>query len=132
MLDVTGPHWQHLTVNHGEQALKDYNFDKPRELRKLFIAQKDVSGIYAYYLAGKCLYVGKSINFQDRIYNHFLTSCNLTEPGRYREFFSKNCGTMDLYILPLGMKNREGEFLRTVVEKILEVHLKPEMESIKL
>lgn len=98
----------------------------------MFKEQRRVPGIYAYFLDKRCLYIGKSKNLQERIYQHFLESCMLWGHLRYQEFFSKNCGNLDLFILPLGEMNRNGEFLRTIVEKVLEVEYDPELQSIKL
>ena len=132
ILNVKSDNWKQLSVWHGEDSLQHYSFKKYQELRTLFSDQKNVAGIYAYFIEGRCLYIGKSKDLQERIYQHFLESCKVWGHVRYQEFFSSNCGILDLFVLPLGNKDRSGEFMRTIVERILEAHYNPKLESIKL
>lgn len=132
ILDIKSENWKKLSIWHGEKSLQHYNFKKYQELRTLFTDQKNIAGIYAYFMENSCLYIGKSKNLQERIYQHFLESCKVWGHIRYQEFFSSKCEIVDLFVLKLGDRDRNGEFLRTIVEKILEAHYNPELASIKL
>ena len=132
LLKIEQPTWELLEVFHGEGCFQHYRVNKYPLLRKVYNAKKDVAGIYAYFQESRCIYIGVTKDLRERIYQHLLESCNVWGNKRYKETFVKYPGNLKLYFLPLGDQTKHGDYLRSIVEKILQVKHNPEHESIKL
>ncbi|WP_158674121.1 GIY-YIG nuclease family protein [Pedobacter sp. KBW01] len=129
-----GP-WKSLTICHGEECFEHYGVTTYQQIRRKFESVKNLAGVYAYFIKNQkteCIYIGVSKNLSERIYQHLLESCNAWGHPRYKEAFKNYRGEVDFYYLPLGDQSKDCDYLRSIVEKILQVKYKPILHSIKL
>ena len=68
---------------------------------------KDMSGLYAFWLRGRCLYVGKSIDISRRMYQHRMTEHN----PKLERYFSAFAQEIEVSYISL-MDKSETEILR--------------------
>lgn len=132
MLKIAEPVWNLTRIYHGAECKNHYQVSDLPGIRVHFNHLRKMAGLYAYFVNGRCIYIGISKDLRERTYQHLLESCNQWGHPRYRAAFMKYPGLIDFYYLPLGDQNREGDYLRTIVEKVLQVYYEPELKSIKI
>ena len=133
MLEIAEPIWKFTRICHGVGCLDHYQVkDYPAIRAKFNDDLNKMAGLYAYYMENKCIYIGVSKDLRERIYQHLLESCDIWGHSRYRKALTKYPGLIDVYFLPLGDQSREGDYLRSIVEKVLQIYHKPELKSIKI
>jgi hypothetical protein len=132
LLDVNSAPWQHHSIYHGADSLNHHRCSTHREVSRSIIKEKNQGGIYAYFFGNQCLYIGVSKCLQERTHQHLLESCGVWGHHRYKNFFMLYPGKIDLYILRIGDQGREGIYLRSIIEKVLQIHYDPELKSIKI
>jgi hypothetical protein len=129
ILDIKPPVWEKHSIFHGGGCLVSYNKKTHLEVAKDFIAKRNSAGIYAYFKDSECLYIGKAKCLQSRIHVHLLESESIWGAKKWQDFFSKNCGHLDLYLFLLPDKGVEEEYLRQIIEILLTEEYKPSFIS---
>jgi hypothetical protein len=127
--------WQSLIICHGAECFEHYGVSTYPQIRKEFESVRNLAGVYAYFSKNEekeCIYIGVSKNLNERIYQHLLESCDAWGHHRYKDVFKKYCGKVDFHYLLLGDHYKSGDYLRSIVEKILQVKYNPVLHSIKL
>lgn len=127
-------YWNYIEVNHSNSRNKQ---DFRRTLLNKEIFPLKVSGLYAYFAGGKCIYIGKAKNIQNRLESHFLSSQNLDNLSRgakHRRLFGKYLEeNLTIFYKELDdtFHSQIGEELRTTIERLLHLKYKPEFIEIK-
>jgi hypothetical protein len=132
ILNIAEPDWRLTRICHGVGCKDHYDAKEYRDIRLKFKHLRKIGGLYAYYVKGRCIYIGVSKDLAERIYQHLLESCDVWGHDRYRAVFIKYPGLIDFYYLPLGDQSCEGDYLRSIVEKVLQVKHDPELKSLKI
>lgn len=126
--------WNYIEVNHSNSITKQ---DFRNILLNKQIHPLKVSGIYAYFINNKCIYIGKAKNIQNRIESHFLSSQNLDNLSRgakHRALFSKYLeNNLTIYYQELDdtFHSQIGEELRFTIERLLHLKYNPEFVEVK-
>ncbi len=137
LLNIQEPAWNKITVHHGKGCLDAYKDPVYNQLRcPAFEDLHHKAGVYAYWVPEKSLwlYIGFSMDLRERLYQHLLESSEEVPYRRHRhqEKFREYPGELELFYIELGECTPRGNYLRSIVEKILEVHYQPLLRSIKI
>lgn len=127
-------YWNHIEINHSKSKNKQ-EFRSALMNKEVFPLK--VSGLYAYYLDDKCIYIGKAKNILNRLESHFLSSQNLDNLNRgakHRKLFGKYLEeNLSIFYKELDdtFHSQIGEELRITIERLLHLKYKPEFMEIK-
>jgi predicted GIY-YIG superfamily endonuclease len=137
ILNIQEPVWNKITVHHGKGCLDAYKDPVYNQLRcPAFEDLHHKAGVYAYRVPEKSLwlYIGISMDLRERLYQHLLESGEEVPYGhrRHKERFTQYSGELELFYIELGERTLRGNYLRSIVEKILEIHYQPLLRSIKI
>jgi hypothetical protein len=136
LLHIQEPIWKKITIHHGKGCLDAYKVPAYNQLRCAFQDLHHKAGVYAYWVPEKSLwlYIGIAMDLQERLYQHLLESCEEVPYGhpRYKEIFKQYSGKLELFYIELGERTVSGNYLRSIVEKVLEIHYQPLLRSIKI
>jgi hypothetical protein len=124
-IEIKQPIWEHTTVFHGPNCPEKYNVVTHLDVAKTIIQERNQGGIYAYFQNSQCLYIGKANCLRARVHAHLLEAEVLWGGAKWKDFFSRYTGELDLYTLAVRGSGLEANSLRLIIELILTEHHKP-------